>query len=70
MAMAAPTVISTPEDSRRSLFSDGTAVIWAIALAKFVFHIYSTNATVNSATSSTTCPAATTCSGVMSTSPH
>src|SRR6266581_7320933 len=44
MAMAAsPTAVSTPEDSRRSLLSDGMAVIWAIALAKLVFHIYFNN---------------------------
>lgn len=32
-----------PEVSRRSLFSDGMAIIWAIALAKLVFHIYFNN---------------------------
>lgn len=44
MAMvASPTAISAPEDSRRSLLSDGMAVIWAIALAKLAFHIYFNN---------------------------
>src|SRR5438552_18327406 len=32
---------STP--ARRSLFADGMAVIWAIALAKFFFHLYFNN---------------------------
>jgi hypothetical protein len=34
---------SAPSRSRPSLFSDGMAVIWAIALAKLVFHIYFNN---------------------------
>jgi hypothetical protein len=35
--------ISAPDSSRRTLFSDGMAVIWAIALAKLLFHIYFNN---------------------------
>lgn len=37
------TAVSQSEVSRRSWFSDGMAVIWAIALAKLIFHIYFNN---------------------------
>ncbi|PYQ43405.1 MAG: hypothetical protein DMG99_06695 [Acidobacteria bacterium] len=40
---ASPTTISQPEIRRRSWFSEGMAVIWAIALAKLIFHIYFNN---------------------------
>jgi len=35
--------LSPPEVTRRSLFSDGMVVIWAIALAKLALHIYFNN---------------------------
>ena len=42
--MAAPTsTLSQPSLGRRSHLSDGMAVIWAIALAKLIFHIYFNN---------------------------
>ncbi len=37
------TDVSSSPYSRRSIFSDGMAVIWAIALAKLLFHIYFNN---------------------------
>ena len=40
---APPSTLSSPDRGRRSLFADGMAVIWAIALAKLVFHIYFNN---------------------------
>jgi len=40
---ASPTTISQPEIRRGSWFSEGMAVIWAIALAKLIFHIYFNN---------------------------
>jgi 4-amino-4-deoxy-L-arabinose transferase-like glycosyltransferase len=44
LPMAASTsTASRPETGRRSLFGDGMAIIWAIALAKLVFHIYFNN---------------------------
>ena len=42
--MAGPTAaLSAPARDRRSLFASGMAVIWAIALAKLLFHIYFNN---------------------------
>jgi len=35
--------LSEPAVNQRSLFRNGMAVIWAIALAKFVFHLYFNN---------------------------
>ena len=35
--------ISAPESKSRSFFSDGIALVWAIALAKLIFHIYFNN---------------------------
>ena len=40
---ASPTTISQPEISRGPWFRQGMAVIWAIALAKLIFHIYFNN---------------------------
>ncbi len=40
---ASPTTISKPEINRGSWFSQGMAVIWAVALAKLFFHIYFNN---------------------------
>jgi len=42
MAGASP-ALSAPNCGRHSLFAGGMAVIWAIALAKLVFHIYFNN---------------------------
>ena len=41
--MAATSASSPPEGLRRRLFSDGLAIVWAIALAKLVLHIYFNN---------------------------
>src|SRR5579862_2478726 len=41
--VASPTIVSAPGENRRSLFTNGMAVIWAIALAKLFFHIYFNN---------------------------
>lgn len=35
-----PGTVSAPKQQRRSLFASGMALVWAIALAKLVFHIY------------------------------
>ena len=35
--------LSSPDVSRRPLFSNGMAIIWAVALAKLLFHIYFNN---------------------------
>jgi hypothetical protein len=40
---ASPTTISKPEITGGTWFSQGMAVIWAIALAKLIFHIYFNN---------------------------
>lgn len=40
---ASLTTLSSTEAQRRSLFRNGLAVIWAIALAKLIFHIYFNN---------------------------
>ncbi len=37
------TTVSAPNRDRQSFFADGMAVIWAIALAKLLFHIYFNN---------------------------
>jgi hypothetical protein len=42
MASVPPT-LSAPDRARQSLLGSGMAVIWAIALAKLVFHIYFNN---------------------------
>src|SRR5437588_690596 len=39
--MATPA--SAPNDNQKSLLTSGMALIWAIALAKFVFHVYFNN---------------------------
>src|SRR5215471_21279879 len=38
-----PSTISASNSSRQSFFSDGMAIIWAIAIAKLIFHIYFNN---------------------------
>ncbi len=44
MAMATASVtVSAPHRQRGSIFVDGMAAIWAIALAKLIFHIYFNN---------------------------
>src|SRR5579864_748612 len=40
---ASTSTISQPEVDTKSLFSNGMAIIWAIALAKLIFHIYFNN---------------------------
>jgi Dolichyl-phosphate-mannose-protein mannosyltransferase len=40
---ASTTTISRPEVDRKSFFHNGMAIIWAIALAKLIFHIYFNN---------------------------
>jgi hypothetical protein len=42
MVIGSP-VVSAPDTKRRSRFADGMTVIWAVALAKLVFHIYFNN---------------------------
>jgi 4-amino-4-deoxy-L-arabinose transferase-like glycosyltransferase len=37
------TTFSTPDRSRHRLFAEGMAVVWALALAKLLFHIYFNN---------------------------
>ena len=41
--VANSTAVSAPSQSQRSLFANGMAVIWAIALAKLLFHLYFNN---------------------------
>jgi hypothetical protein len=41
--VANSTAVSAPSQSQRSLFANGMAVIWAITLAKLVFHLYFNN---------------------------
>jgi Dolichyl-phosphate-mannose-protein mannosyltransferase len=41
--VANSTAVSAPSQNQRSLFANGMGVIWAIALAKLVFHLYFNN---------------------------
>jgi len=41
--VSSATTLSAPESDRRSFLASGMAVIWAIALAKLLFHLYFNN---------------------------
>jgi hypothetical protein len=43
MTSTGATDVAAPARSQNSFLSDGTAIVWAIALAKLVLHIYFNN---------------------------
>ena len=42
-AMAAPSTVVAPSRNESSLVSSGMAIVWAIAIAKFILHLYFNN---------------------------
>ena len=65
--MTSPASIAAPPRKETSLLISGMAIAWAMARPNWSFTSTPTITTATSSTSSTTCPAAITCSGDTST---